>query len=135
MKEKNVNGSACYSEHVFIMIEWGYKRVCIHDILYLEAQQDCCNIFLLKENKVSRIMVTIPMCEVLEDLDPDHFMRIHRSYVVNLEHIDVIAGNMVRMDNGREFTISRGHKNCMDDLFVFIGSRKRVKEKRKKADC
>lgn len=135
MKEKNVNGSACYSEHVFIMIEWGYKRVCIHDILYLEAQQDCCNIFLLKENRVSRIMVTIPMCEVLEDLDPDHFMRIHRSYVVNLEHIDVIAGNMVRMDNGREFTISRGHKNCMDDLFVFIGSRKRVKEKRKKADC
>lgn len=135
MKEKNVNGSACYSEHVFIMIEWEYKRVCIHDILYLEAQQDCCNIFLLKENKVSRIMVTIPMCEVLEDLDPDHFMRIHRSYVVNLEHIDVIAGNMVRMDNGREFTISRGHKNCMDDLFVFIGSRKRVKEKRKKADC
>lgn len=135
MKEKNVNGSACYSEHVFIMIEWGYKRVCIHDILYLEAQQDCCNIFLLKENRVSRIMVTIPMCEVLEDLDPDHFMRIHRSYVVNLEHIDVIAGNMVRMDNGREFTISRGHKNRMDDLFVFIGSRKRVKEKRKKADC
>ena len=36
-------------------------------------------------------MVTIPMCEVLEDLDPDHFMRIHRSYVVNLEHIDAIA--------------------------------------------
>ena len=50
MKEKNVNGSACYSEHVFVRIEWGYKRVCIHDILYLEAQQDCCNIYLLKEN-------------------------------------------------------------------------------------
>ncbi|SDG04998.1 LytTr DNA-binding domain-containing protein [Bacteroidales bacterium KHT7] len=132
MKEKNVNGSACYSEHVFVRIEWGYKRVCIHDILYLEAQQDCCNIYLLKENKVSRIMVTIPMCEVLEDLDPDYFMRIHRSYVVNLEHIDVIVGNMVRMDNGREFTISRGHKDSIDDLFVFIGSRKRVKEKRKK---
>ena len=61
MKEKNVNGSACYSEHVFVRIEWGYKRVCIHDILYLEAQQDCCNIYLLKENKVSRIMVTIPI--------------------------------------------------------------------------
>ena len=104
MKEKNVNGSACYSEHVFVRIEWGY------------------NIYLLKENKVSRIMVTIPMCEVLEDLDPDYFMRIHRSYVVNLEHIDVIVGNMVRMDNGREFTISRGHKDSIDDLFVFIGS-------------
>lgn len=122
MKEKNVNGSACYREHVFVRIEWGYKRVCIHDILYLEAQQDCCNIYLLKENKVSRIMVTIPMCEVLEDLDPDYFMRIHRSYVVNLEHIDVIVDNMVRMDNGREFTISRGHKDSIDDLFVFIGS-------------
>ncbi|SEA08335.1 LytTr DNA-binding domain-containing protein [Segatella bryantii] len=134
MNKKYVNGSAYNSEHVFVMIEWGYKRVCIHDILYLEAQQDCCNIYLLKDNKVGKIMVTIPLCEVLEDLDIEHFMRIHRSYAVNIEHINMIAGNMVRMDNGREFTISRGYKDSIDELFVFIGSRKRVKEKRKKAD-
>jgi DNA-binding LytR/AlgR family response regulator len=87
MNKKYVNGSAYNSEHVFVMIEWGYKRVCIHDILYLEAQQDCCNIYLLKDNKVGKIMVTIPLCEVLEDLDIEHFMRIHRSYAVNIEHI------------------------------------------------
>ena len=57
MKEKNVNGSACYSEHVFVRIEWGYKRVCIHDILYLEAQQDCCNIYTPVRDKKSQIKV------------------------------------------------------------------------------
>ncbi len=80
MKEKNVNGGACYSEHVFVRIEWGYKRVCIHDILYLEAQQDCCNIYLLKENKVSRIMVTIPMCEVFI---PNRSLEIRHVYFSN----------------------------------------------------
>ena len=49
MKEKNVNGSACYSEHVFVRIEWGYKRVCIHDILYLEALLSYWAIHLMKD--------------------------------------------------------------------------------------
>ena len=89
MNNKKDNGSALYNnEHVFVKIEWGHKRVCIHDIVYLEAQQNYCVIHLLKGNEKSRMMVTVPMCEVLEDLNPDLFVRIHRSYAVNIEHIN-----------------------------------------------
>ena len=74
MNNKKDNGSALYNnEHVFVKIEWGHKRVCIHDIVYLEAQQNYCVIHLLKGNEKSRMMVTVPMCEVLEDLNPDLF--------------------------------------------------------------
>lgn len=135
MNNKRDNGSALYNnEHVFVKIEWGHKRVCIHDIVYLEAQQNYCVIHLLKENEKSRMMVTVPMCEVLEDLNPDLFVRIHRSYAVNIEHINVIAGYMVQMDNGKDINIGREYRNNLEDMFVFIGSRKRVKEKKAKAN-
>lgn len=135
MNNKKGNGSAYYNEHVFVKIEWGHKRVCIHDIVFLEAQQNYCAIHLLKGNEKMRMMVTVPMCEVLEDLDPDLFVRIHRSFVVNIEHINVIAGYMVEMDNGKDINIGREYRNNLEDMFVFIGSRKRVKENRHKADC
>lgn len=135
MNNKKGNGSAYYNEHVFVKIEWGHKRVCIHDIVFLEAQQNYCAIHLLKGNEKKRMMVTVPMCEVLEDLDPDLFVRIHRSFVVNIEHINVIAGYMVEMDNGKDINIGREYRNNLEDKFVFIGSRKRVKENRHKADC
>lgn len=135
MNNKKGNGSAYYNEHVFVKIEWGHKRVCIHDIVFLEAQQNYCAIHLLKGNEKKRMMVTVPMCEVLEDLDPDLFVRIHRLFVVNIEHINVIAGYMVEMDNGKDINIGREYRNNLEDMFVFIGSRKRVKENRHKADC
>ena len=135
MNNKKDNGSALYNnEHVFVKIEWGHKRVCIHDIVYLEAQQNYCVIHLLKGNEKSRMMVTVPMCEVLEDLNPDLFVRIHRSYTVNIEHINIIAGYMVEMDNGKDINIGREYRNNLDDMFVFIGSRKRVKENKVKAN-
>ena len=135
MNNKKGNGSAYYNEHVFVKIEWGHKRVCIHDIVFLEAQQNYCAIHLLKGNEKKQMMVTVPMCEVLEDLNPDLFVRIHRSFVVNIEHINVIAGYMVEMDNGKDINIGREYRNNLEDMFVFIGSRKRVKENRHKADC
>lgn len=69
MNNKKDNGSAVYNnEHVFVKNGWGHKRVCIHDIVYLEAQQNYCVIHLHHSNEKSRMMVTVPMCEVLEDL-------------------------------------------------------------------
>ena len=135
MNNKKDNGSAVYNnEHVFVKNGWGHKRVCIHDIVYLEAQQNYCVIHLHHSNEKSRMMVTVPMCEVLEDLNPNLFVRIHRSFAVNIEHINVIAGYMVEMDNGENINIGREYRNNLDDMFVFIGSRKRVKGNKAKAN-
>ena len=107
MNNKKDNGSAVYNnEHVFVKNGWGHKRVCIHDIVYLEAQQNYCVIHLHHSNEKSRMMVTVSMCEVLEDLNPNLFVRIHRSYAVNIEHINVIAGYMVEWTMVRTSTLA-----------------------------
>lgn len=124
---KSDDRNGCYyNEHVFFMSEWGYRRICVHDIVYLEAQQNYCSIHLVKDK--GRKMVSVPMCEVLEYLDPHLFVRIHRSFTINIEHVTMYAGNMVEMDNGKTINIGREYRCNIDNTFVLIGSRKRVKE-------
>lgn len=130
---KSNNRSGCdYSEHVFFLKELAYRRICIHDIEYLEAQQNYCLVHLLLDK--GKIMVSVPMCEVLEYLDPQLFVRIHRSFTVNIEHVTKYASNMVEMDNGKSINIGREYRCNINNSFVLIGSRKRVKEGKTRTD-
>jgi len=59
-------------------------------------------------------IIPFTMKELEEALDPDLFLRVHRSYIVNLEQIESantwFGGRfLVRMKNGREITVSRGY--------------------------
>lgn len=114
--------------HVFVMDNWGYRRVSIHDVIYLEASRNYCVIHLVDKSKIT---VSVPMCEVQEYFSPDLFIRIQRSYIINLEHVSRYIGNYVRMVDDREITIGRDYQESIRKSFILIGSRKRVIEKRK----
>lgn len=77
----------------------------------------------------SKLTVTMPMNEVCEYFDPKLFKRVHRSFVVNLEHVDSYEGNMLVMDNGKVITIGRNYREQIAKEFICIGSRKRVRQK------
>lgn len=122
VKEESVY---CKDIHVFIMDGFGYRRISIYDVLYLEAASNYCDIHLADESKMT---VSVPMCEVAEYFPPTLFIRIHRSFVVNLGHISRYVGNLVRMIDGRDINIGREYRNVVKKKFVLIGSRKRVRE-------
>lgn len=130
--QKVKEGTVHYENvHVFIMDNYGYRRVSIYDVLYLKAASNYCDIHLADK---SRITVSVPMCEVTEYFPPTLFIRIHRSFVVNLGHISRYAGNIVRMSDGRDINIGREYQSAVKSRFVLIGSRKRVREKVNRRD-
>jgi two-component system LytT family response regulator len=64
-----------------------------------------------------------PLAELAEALDPDRFVRVHRSYVVNLERIARLElyakdSRVAILHDGREVPVSRSGwqrlKECMD---------------------
>ena len=116
-----------YDRHVFVRKGDGYKKVSVADITYLEAGRNYCNIHLIDR---SCLNVTMPMNEVYEYFSPLIFKRVHRSYVVNLAHVDTYIGNMLILKCGKTVTIGREYKEEVKRLFVCIGSRKRVREKK-----
>lgn len=113
-----------YAEHVFVRKGYGHKKVAVKDIAYLEADRNYCKIHMLGGESLN---VSIPMAEVYEYLSFETFKRIHRSFIVNLEHIDTYIGNMIVLKCGKEITIGREYRECVKAEFVCIGSRKRVR--------
>jgi DNA-binding LytR/AlgR family response regulator len=63
------------------------------EILLIEGQGDYIRIRTLREN----LMVHDTIKRFVARLPEESFMRIHKSYVINLEHIDYIEGNQVRI--------------------------------------
>lgn len=120
-----------FDDYVFIRKDCGYKKVTVKEISHLDAGRNYCDIYLADGTHLN---VSMPMAEVHEYLPPDLFKRVHRSFVVNMEHIDAYIGNMLVLKNGKEITIGREYRETVAKEFTCIGSRKRVKEKNREKE-
>lgn len=67
----------------------------LSEILLVEGQGDYIRIRTDREN----LMVHDTIKKFLVNLPEDRFMRIHKSYVINLKRIEFIEGNQVRIGN------------------------------------
>ena len=66
-------------------------KVNLDDILYLKAEVDYVNFVTINRN----ILILDSLNSWVKRLKAYHFFRIHRSYVINLNHIEKIKGNQV----------------------------------------
>lgn len=69
-------------------------RINLSDILYFEALKE----YVCIHTKTQKIITYKRMKDLLDRL-PDHFTRIHNSYIVNGNHIAKVEGNYVLIDN------------------------------------
>ena len=81
------------TDHVFVKGDNGFVRIALSDILFLHADRSYCNI--VTEDKT--YVQSVSMNHVFEQINNEDFIRIHRSYVVNVRKITAIDGNMVRV--------------------------------------
>ena len=71
-------------------------------------------------------MVTTPMKDVLEALPQTKFIRVHRSYALNISYIVKIIGNQIELQDGTRVVIGRTYQDDILSRFIFIGSRKKT---------
>jgi DNA-binding LytR/AlgR family response regulator len=79
------------SDCIFVRSHDKMVKVCIDNILYIEAERNYCKIYC--KDKEHLLVTTLKYLE--EKLPANSLMRIHRSFIVNLHHIDEIATNHV----------------------------------------
>lgn len=81
-------------QFLFIKSEYKIRRIKYNDILYIEGLDDYVRVYLYHEEKPIMSLNTLKALE--QKLPEGKFMRVHRSYIVNLEKIEVIErGNIV----------------------------------------
>ncbi|MDV7139488.1 LytTR family DNA-binding domain-containing protein [Maribacter sp. TH_r10] len=104
---------------LFIKSEYKILRINLSDIKYIEGMREYLRIHLQSEKP---IMTLMSMKKMEEFLSSDHFMRVHRSYIVNLDKISTVERNRIVFDKNVYIPISEQYKSkfqkFLDDNFL-----------------
>ena len=95
----------------FLFIKSDYKilRINFDDIKYIEGMSEYIKIHLTDSRPV---MTLLSMKAIEEQLPPDKFMRVHRSYIVNLSKISVIERSRIIFDGKVYIPVSEQYKSA-----------------------
>ena len=105
---------------IFIKTDYKVIKIAISDIRYIEGMSEYLKIHL--EGQPKPIVTLLSMKKMEENL-PSNFMRIHRSYIINLKKIQEVNKNRVIMDNETYLPIGDNYKEAFNDYLYtkFLG--------------
>lgn len=88
---------------LFIKSEYKVLRINLSEIKYIEGMREYVRIHLVGQRP---IMTIVSMKKIEEYLPVNKFMRVHRSYIVNLEKITTIERSRIIFDNNTYIPVS-----------------------------
>jgi two-component system LytT family response regulator len=100
------------ASHLFVKSEYKLIRIELGDIKYIESQHEYIKIHLINSTPV---VTQLSMKAIEEQLPSDRFMRVHRSFIVNLSRISVIERNRIVFDGKVYIPISDQYKEKFQD--------------------
>lgn len=95
------------ASHLFVKSEYKLIRIELDDIKYIESQHEYIKIHLINSNPV---VTQLSLKGMEEQLPSDRFMRVHRSYIVNLAKVSVIERNRIVFDGKVYIPVSEQYK-------------------------
>ncbi len=98
---------------LFVKSEYRMVRIDIPKIRYVEAMSEYLRIFLDGETKP---VIALLSMKKLEERLPKGFMRVHRSYIVNLQKIQQIERGRIIMDKATYIPVSDGYKDTFNQF-------------------
>ncbi|MBM6866513.1 LytTR family transcriptional regulator [Bacteroides caecigallinarum] len=105
--------------HVAIFNHDYYEHISMKDITWIEALGSYCQVNTTVKRKFT---LSFPLGHIQKSLPAHIFIRINRSYLVNINHIKHIRGNSVMID-GIYLKIGKSYRKQVLDRFVFLGVR------------
>lgn len=75
------------NDRLFIRCRDKMIKIMVADILYIEADRNYSRIFTNKKE----LLLTLTLKAIESKLPAETFVRVHRSYIINLSHVDEVA--------------------------------------------
>lgn len=107
--------SAQIPDFIFIKADKKNYKVDLNDLVYLESLGDYVNVHTRTDKITTKERIT----NLFEKLPASQFLRIHRSYVVSVQHIDAILSGCIEVGKVK-LPIGRNYK---DQVEAFISKR------------
>lgn len=90
--------------HIFLKSNKKLVKVYLNEILFIESLKD----YIKIATTVGDFMILKSITAIQEELPPEQFMRIHRSFIISIEKIKALEGNTVETAN-RKIPIGRNY--------------------------
>jgi len=99
--------------YVVIKADGKTYRIDEDDILFAESQGDYITLHTTRE----RYTFNQTLISFTDQLSAPRFLRVHRSYLVSLQQIDYVEGNMIHI-KGRDIPVGQAYKEEFKNSFL-----------------
>lgn len=104
-------------DSIFVKVDYRYMRVNLRDIRYIKGYGEYLQIYTV--NTPNPLLTLSSFAAIKERLSED-FVQVHRSFVVNMNHVGQIERSRIVMDAECNIPVGDSYKNLLND---YIGSR------------
>ncbi|MGE9310487.1 LytR/AlgR family response regulator transcription factor [Niabella sp. CJ426] len=84
-----------------------YERVVLSQLVWIEVYDKHLSLYCM--DRSTRLVITRSMTDLEKELPPVMFMRIHKSYIVNLNYIKGLAHHAVQLTTGTTLHVGRNY--------------------------
>jgi DNA-binding LytR/AlgR family response regulator len=82
-------------EYLFVTSDYALVKIKLTDVTYVEGLKDYLKIFLV--NQVNPVITRMTMKVLEEKLPRNQFFRVHKSYIVSIDKIDIIRSQRIKI--------------------------------------
>lgn len=109
------SGSSADEEHIYVNSNLKKVKVVVNEIKWIEGLGDYIKLVTVDSN----ILVLSTMKAFIEKLPQEKFLRIHKSYIVNLEKIEKFSSARVEV-TGKQIPLSRYKKLQLETALLKV---------------
>lgn len=99
----------------FIKSGYDYIKTNSDDVLYIQSDMDYTELHLSDEKK---LLSNDTLSSWEEKLNSFQFIRVHKSYLVNLSKVLKVSGNQITLENNAAIPIGRAYKDGFLSKYV-----------------
>ena len=100
-------------KHIFVKSEKRLKKLFLKDILFVESMEN----YVIIHTSNSKEIVYTTLKQIADSLSSDIFLQVHRSYVINVGHVNSIEGSMLNIDK-HKIPVARNLKEKVFDIIL-----------------
>lgn len=110
---EEANGTARPRDYIIVKTGYESIKINVNDILFIEGYRD----YLRIHTRHKKLMTLMTMPDMLDKLPAGEFVRIHRSYIISIKHLETVLPKKVTV-GGKELPIGNSYKKS---FFQLIG--------------
>ena len=110
----NASTQSASEDFVFFKADYKIIKVEISDIVYVEGMSEYLKIYLASEPMPKVVLMSFS--KLLEKLPATRFVRVHRSYVINLAKVQEVSSGIILMTGGKTIPIGDSYRSSLMNM-------------------